>query len=226
MMIKKSFKIFKTFNFIIFIVLSSFPLVCYAKKEPLSLKILPTFSPFTQQYEEDDEDDNGEYSHAYSIDFYNAISTVHPPVLVNYDGLKSILLFVPANPKDPNKENHHLVYNFNLGNFKLNEVGTIFTHEILSIFSYNPNEENAMIFVLQKNKSGEETLYSNVRFSVLKEEGGLYIQSFKTDRISIAGLDNCIDGGIDYLGNTQICKYKDASSIRVFFDNIIKNKRF
>lgn len=201
-------KFLKISNAIIITVLIIFYLPfgnALVKENKLSLQIVPVENPFN--YEDYDYDGKG------FID--TEPNKIHPPVLVNYNNQKSLLFFLPANENDSPELIY--IYNFNLANQKLNVVGTIFGGEIISVFGYESGDNNTMVLMLTKNTYSDYVLFDAISASIIEEDGGLYIVSSKVDRISLAGLDPCIDSA------TSVCKYKDAASIKKFFDKMNKN---
>ncbi|WP_392551889.1 hypothetical protein RHO14_10480 [Orbus wheelerorum] len=152
--------------------------------------------------------------------FYDKHVMLHPPILVEYNNKKSILFFLP--PVESGSGQQGLILNYNLGNNKMNVVGFVhgINEQIQSVFGYKYNNDDATILVLTKNTSDNQITYSTFTNSILEENGGLYIKQFLDDEINISPLSNCIDGGTDHLGNKQVCKYKDAASIKKFFDDM------
>ncbi|XKM12775.1 hypothetical protein RCS94_07025 [Orbaceae bacterium ac157xtp] len=217
-MIKKYLKISKLIFFVVAL-FGGLPLTSYADEGKITLKTLDVYSPFKHDTAEDDDEDEDKYIEddggfkGFSDDFADSISSVHPPVLVEYDNQYSLLLFIST--PWPSHDARELIYNINLGNHKINEVGKVGKGEIISIFGYD-SPDGPLVLILTKDDSYGMTRYVTTRISVKKEEGGLYIQSTAPDRVMLLGLDDCINEG---------CKYRDADSVKKFLDNMYKTKK-
>ncbi|XKM12776.1 hypothetical protein RCS94_07030 [Orbaceae bacterium ac157xtp] len=203
-MLKKYLKISKLIFFVVAL-LGFLPLTGYTAEGKITLKILDIDSPFKSKNDED---------YRFIGDFYNALSRVHPPVLVEYDNQYSLLLFVRYRGHGSDKRD--LIYNVNLANHKINEVGRIGLgvddSKLLSVFGHG-SPGDPLVLILTRDELFGMTKYTTTRISVMKEDGGLYIQSTLPDRDVLYGLDNCSDSE---------CDYKDAASIKKYFDDMYK----
>ncbi|WP_392561742.1 hypothetical protein RHO12_11560 [Orbus sturtevantii] len=204
-------KFLKVFSLILAIVIFS---NAYAVTKVNQLKL----STIDVDYSSSDIDSDGE--EIKYTNFYDKNVMLHPPILVEYNNKKSVLFFFP--PAKGGRDQQGLILNYNLGNNKMNVVGFVhgINEQIQSVFGYQYNNDDATILVLTKNNVDNQITYSTFTNSIIEENGGLYIKQFKDDEINIQPLSNCIDGGTDYLGNKQVCKYKDAASIKKFFDDM------
>lgn len=165
----------------------------------------------------------------------NYMSIGHPPIFIEEEGFKSVLIFLKNNLKNEilkegvkdNKQvipfGYHIfdgsIYQIRLSDKKMQFVGPIFGEEILSVFTHrNKENHDRSVYVLSKTKINDETHDYNIyEYRIIKEKAGLFIHWFPTEP-TIIQFDHCYDGGLDYFGEPQVCPFKDAASIKRFLD--------
>lgn len=158
------------------------------------------------------------------------VAELHPPVIAEYEGAEIIVLFTKNNMKNdihnvpvPSGE----VFYMSRRPFipKLNYVWKIEGEEVSSVFFYEwktqPKAGKSLFLLtrnLLSNSSFSGYVYSVIEFPLIKEGSQLSLAFFPGD-LQESALTNCRDGRDLSTGETVICPYKTAASVKSYLSS-------